>query len=158
MNLYLLARLTHIFAMLLTVGFTIAAEPLFLRAARAQSIEQMERRYRLAQRLQQVTKLTMMIGLLAAVALVVIAGWNPLAPWLVATYGLLALMSVIGWIGTGPWQRNLQSVLRPGAGNAVLAEVRRLLVDRRALLARLAVIAIFLVIIGVMQAKPSFGS
>src|SRR5688500_11737863 len=96
MNLYLIVRSTHIFAMLLTIVLTIAAEPLFLTATRARSLAQLERRYLLAHRVLQLSQFTMLVGLLAAVTLVVLAGWNPLAPWLLATYGLLALMSVIG--------------------------------------------------------------
>jgi hypothetical protein len=98
MNIYLIARSTHIFAMMLTIVLTIAAEPLFLSAVYARSIAYVERLYRLAERVLQLAQLTMLIGLLAAVTMVVQAGWNPFAPWLLATYGLLALMSIIGRI------------------------------------------------------------
>ena len=157
MSMYLVARSTHIVAMLLTVVLTMAAEPLLLHAARARSLEQVERWYRLAQRLRQLSQLTMLIGLLAAIALVILARWNPLAPWLVATYGLLVLMSVVARFGTEAWQRQLQSTLRPQTGGVALADVRGLLADRPALLARLAIIAIFLTVIVVMREKPSFG-
>ena len=156
MNIYLIARTTHIFAMMLTIVLVIAAEPLFLSAAYARSIAHVERLYRLAERVLKLAELTTSVGLLAAVTMVVLAGWNPFAPWLLATYGLLALMSVIGRVSTG-WRRQVQANLQPVAGGATLAGVRELLGDRRALLARWAVIAIFLTIMMLMQQKPSFG-
>ena len=155
MGVYLMVRLTHVVAMVLTLLLMLAAEPVFLTAARAETVEQMERRSRLAQRLLRVTQLTMLIGLLAGVALVVIAGWSPLAPWLVVAYGLLALMSIVGRVST-TWQQQVQSALQPGAGVAAQAALRAILMDRRALLARWAVIAIFLTIIAVMRTKLSF--
>ncbi len=160
MNLYLIVRSTHVTAMLLTLVLTMATEPLVLMAARAHSIEQLERLYRLSRRFQQLSQLTTMIGLLAGITMVVMARWNPLAPWLVATYGLLALMSVVGRAGND-WRRRLDGALRiDGAlgldGGAVLADVRSVLVDRHALLSRLAVIAIFFAIMMLMQQKPSF--
>ncbi len=156
MGLYLMVRLIHVVAMLLTVLLMMAAEPVFLAAARAANVEQMERRYRLAQRLLRVTQLTMLIGLLAGVALVVLGGWSPLAPWLVAAYGLLVLMSIVGRVSTS-WQQQVQSALQAGVGGVAQADLRAILTDRRAILARWAVIAIFLTIIAVMRTKLSFG-
>jgi hypothetical protein len=156
MNIYLIARSTHIVAMMLTIVLVIAAEPLFLSAAYARSSAYVERLYHLAERVLKLAELTTAVGLLAAVTMVVRAGWNPFAPWLLATYGLLALMSVIGRVATS-WRRQVQTTLQPAAGAATLAGLRELLGDRRALLARWAVIAIFLTIMLLMQHKPSFG-
>ena len=110
MNIYLIARSTHIFAMMLTIVLVIAAEPLFLSAAHARSIAYVERLYHLAERVLQLAQLTTSIGLLAAVTMVVLASWNPFAPWLLATYGLLALMSLIGRVSTA-WRSQVQTTL-----------------------------------------------
>ncbi len=88
---------------------------------------------------------------------VIQAGWNPFAPWLLATYGLLVLMGLVGKYGTDGWKRQLQSSLQSSRGGAALNNVRGLVTDRRALLARLTIIAIFLVIMALMDQKPSFG-
>ncbi len=156
MNLYLIVRSTHVTAMLVTVVLTLATEPLVLTAARVRSIEQVEWLYHLSRRLQQLSQLTTLIGLLAGITLVALAGWSPFAPWLVATYGLLVLMNVVGRVGND-WQRRLEGALRLDEGGAALADVRSVLVDRRALLARLAIITIFFMIMMLMQEKPSFG-
>src|SRR5919199_2576247 len=129
MGVYLMVRLTHVVAMVLTLLLMLPAEPVFLTAARAETVEQMERRSRLAQRLLRVTQLTMLIGLLAGVALVVIAGWSPLAAWLVVAYGLLVLMSVVGRVSTH-WQQQLQRALQSDAAAVVPADVRSLLMER----------------------------
>ena len=156
MNLYLVVRSTHVSAMIVTIVLTLAMEPLVLAAVRVQSIEQVSWLYRLSWRLQQLSQLTTLAGLLAGITMVVMAGWSPVAPWLVATYGLLVLMSAVGRIGNH-WRRQLEGTLRIGASGPSLVDVRAVLVDRRALLARLAVIAIFFVIVALMQHKPSFG-
>lgn len=156
MNLYVVIRSTHVTAMLLTVIFTMAVEPLVLVAARVQSLTQVEWLYRLSRRLEQLSQLTTLIGLLAGITMVVMAGWSLFEPWLVATYGLLGLMSVVGRVGNA-WRRQLEGALRLDIGGGVLADVRSVLVDRRALLARLSIIAIFFTIMMLMQEKPSFG-
>jgi uncharacterized membrane protein len=157
MNLYLLARSSHIFAMFLTFALIIGVEPLFMYAARAGTLEEMKRRYRVVQHLLQLSQLTTMVGLLAALAMLLLAGWSPFAPWLVATYGLLVLMSVVGSVGAGAWQRQLHGLMGAQAGITARAAMYELLVDRRALVARWAIIAIFLLIMIVMREKPSFG-
>ncbi len=141
MSLYLIARSTHIFAMMLTIVLVIAVEPVFLHAARASDVAQVERRYRLTEQLRQLSQLMTLVGLIAAVTMVVLGGWNPLAPWLLATYGLLALMSVVGRTATS-WHQQIQAVLQPDGSGRALANVRGLLLDRRALLARVTIIAI----------------
>ena len=156
MNLYLIVRSTHVTAMLLTVVLTLATEPLVLTAAHVRRVRQVEWLYRLLRWLQQLSQITTLIGLLAGITMVAMAGWSPLAPWLVATYGLLVLMSVVGRVGND-WRRRLEGALRIDGGGAALADVRSILVDRRALLARLAVIAIFFMIMMLMAEKPSFG-
>ncbi len=109
MNLYLILRSTHVTAMLLTVVLILAVEPLVWTAARARSIGQVEVLYRLSRQLEQLSQLTTLIGLLAGISMVVMAGWSPFAPWLVATYGLLALMRGIGRVGKA-WRRQLEGV------------------------------------------------
>jgi uncharacterized membrane protein len=155
MNLYLVLRSTHISTMLLTILLTMAAEPLYLLAARGRSTIEVQRRYRLAERVRQVSQLTMLGGLLTGLGMVVLAGWNPFAPWLLATYGLLVLMSVIGRAATA-WQGQVRSLLA-ASGGAAVADTQALLVDRRALVARLAIIAIFWTIRILMNQKPTFG-
>ncbi len=156
MNLYLILRSTHVTAMLLTVVLILAVEPLIWTAARARSIGQVELLYRLSRQLEQLSQLTTLIGLLAGISMVVMAGWSPFAPWLVTTYGLLALMSGVGRVNK-EWHRRLEGALQLDGGGGAQLDVRSVLVDRRALLARLAIIAIFFTIIAVMRAKPSFG-
>ena len=154
MNPYLVVRSTHVTAMVLTVILILAVEPLVLTAVRVRSIAQVEWLYHLTQRLAQLSQLTALVGLLAGIAMVVMAEWSPFAPWLVATYGLLALMNVVGRVGRD-WRRRLEGALQLDGGGA-LADVRSILGDRRALLARLAVIAIFFTIMMLMREKPSF--
>ena len=65
-------------------------------------------------------------------------------------------MRGIGRVGKA-WRRQLEGAVQFDGGGGALVAVRSVLVDHRALLARLAIIVIFFTIIAVMRAKPSFG-
>ncbi len=157
MNIYLLLRSTHVFAMFLSLVLAIGTELLLLLAGRVWNIEELERRYRSAQRLLQIANYAVFAGFLAGIALVVRGGWNPLTPWLVASYFLFALMDVIGRASTRPWQQQLHQSFDVGTGGTTTADIHALLADRRAMLARWAIIALLLTIMALMRLTPSFG-
>ena len=156
MNLYLLVRQTHVLSMLVSLVLAVIAEALLLRAARVGQVEQVAHRCRVAERVLKVSELTRFLGFLAGIGLIIIGGWNPLAPWLVAAYGIFILMDVVGRVGTRPWQRQLQGMLAHGNGTA-MSDLRGLIAEPRAMLARWSIVALLLVVMVLMRQKPSFG-
>jgi hypothetical protein len=91
------------------------------------------------------------LGLAAGVVLLVLGGWSPLTPWLVASFGLIGtLMAVRGRL-VRPWEARLLSLLESGASSAT---VQACAADRPALIGRVAVIALFCLIAGLMATKP----
>ncbi len=90
MNLYLLVRQTHVLSMVVSLVLAVIAEALLIRAACIGQVERLARRCHVAERVLKVSDLTRFLGFLAGIALVIIGGWNPLAPWLVAAYGWMS--------------------------------------------------------------------
>ena len=156
MNLYLLLRQTHILSMLVSIVLAVAAEPLLMTAASLGQVEHLAQRYRRADLLLKASDLTRFLGFIAGIALVIIGGWNPLAPWLVAAFSLFILMDLVGRIGTRPWQRRLHGMLVPDNG-AALIDLQGIIAEHRAMFARWLILALLLVIMALMRQKPSFG-
>ena len=156
MNLYLLVRQMHILSMVVSLVLAVIAEALLIRAARMGKVEQLAHRCRVAERVLKVSDLTRFLGFLAGIALVIIGGWNPLAPWLIVAYGIFILMDVVGRVGTRPWQRQLQGMLAHANGPAI-GDLRGLIAEPQAMLARWSIVALLLVIMVLMRQKPSFG-
>jgi uncharacterized membrane protein len=156
MNLYLLVRQTHILSMLVSLVLAVGAEFLLISIVRLVQDAHVEQRYRLAEHVLKVSDLTRFLGFLAGIALIIIGGWNPFAPWLVAAVGLFILMDVVGRVGMRPWQRQLQEMLADAGGTGV-ADLRGVVTESRAMVARWSIIALLLVIMVLMRQKPSFG-
>ena len=156
MNLYLLVRQTHVLSMVASLVLAVIAEALLIRAAGIGQGERLARRCHVAERVLKVSDLTRFLGFLAGIALVIIGGWNPLAPWLVAAYGIFILMDVVGRVGTRPWQRQFQGMLAHADG-AAMSDLRGLIAEPRAMLARWSIVVLLLVVMVLMRQKPSFG-
>ena len=156
MNLYLLVRQTHVLSMVVSLVLAVIAEAVLLRAARMGQGEQIAYLSRVAERVLKGSDLTRFLGFLAGIGLVIIGGWNPFAPWLVAAYGIFILMDVVGRVGTRPWQRQFQGMLAHADG-AAMSDLRGLIAEPRAMLARWSIVALLLVVMVLMRQKPSFG-
>ena len=156
MNLYLFVRQTHIVSMMRSIVLAVAAEPLLMTAPHLGQVERLVQRYRHANLLLKAADLTRFLGFLAGIVLVIMGGWSPLAPWLVAAFSLFVLTDVIGRIGTRPWQHQLQGMLAQANG-AVVGDLQGRLAQPRAMFARWFILALLLVIMVLMRQKPSFG-
>lgn len=93
------------------------------------------------------------IGVLAGIALFIVGGW-PLTPWLITSLVLIALLMLVERRFVTPWQKRARPTRR---GMATSDEVKALARDGRALLGRLATIALFSLIALLMVTKPQLG-
>lgn len=90
------------------------------------------------------------IGVLAGITLFFLGGW-PLAPWLMASLALIAMLMVVERNMLGSWQERAKTIFE---GIASDREVRALARDPRALLGRLIVVGLFGLIALLMTIKP----
>jgi uncharacterized membrane protein len=91
-----------------------------------------------------------MIGMLAGVALIYLGGWPLTTPWLLLSFALIAAMMVISRRFVRPWEQRFQAAV----AGASRSDLGALAGDRKALIGRVAVIALFALIAGVMTLKP----
>jgi len=93
------------------------------------------------------------LGVLAGIVLVFLGGWPLWTPWLLAAFAVIAAAMVVQKKFVAPWQTRIESAL---GGEAAGAQVEAFAGEKSALIARVAVIALFGVVAALMTTKPSF--
>ncbi len=151
-TLYPTLKSLHATLMIAAFVLTFASEILLLSGAYLQSAPKL---YRWSQRVGKYSSPLAMLGLLAGVLTALSAGWNLLTPWLVLAYVLIALTFVIGGKLVLPWEKRAEELLARSEGASV-AELQKLLRERKAIVGRWAVVLILVGIMLVMRVKPTF--
>jgi len=91
------------------------------------------------------------VGVVAGIGLVFVGGWSLLTPWLVASLVLIAVMMAVEGKYVRSWEQETRSALREMvAADKIRISVRQ----RRALIGRLAIIALFAIVALLMVTKP----
>jgi len=91
------------------------------------------------------------LGVLGGIALVAIGPWPLLSSWLLASFALMAILLAVGRVLVSPWENRWKAAVRAGSST----EIAALSVERRALFGRATMIALFVLIMVVMSAKPT---
>jgi hypothetical protein len=94
------------------------------------------------------------IGIGFGAAAGVVNGYNMLAPWLLATYALVAIILVAAVRITVPWMARVGSLAATAPDGPSSAELDAALHDRRVTLLLYASIVVDFVIVGLMVFKP----
>jgi uncharacterized membrane protein SirB2 len=144
---YELILQTHAFALIGAIGCLVVAE-LLLLAARRDPV----RLASAALITRRVGNVLATIGIIAGVALLVVGRWPLVTPWLIASFVLIALLIGVGRGMVQPWETRLKTSL--GNGHATDTDIGPLVGDKGAFLARMIVIGLFALIIGLMTTKP----
>ena len=92
------------------------------------------------------------IGVVSGVVLLVVGGWSPAASWLLASFALIAALMVVERILIRPWETRARSAFREAPS---VDEVKAIAGETRALLGRLAMLALFALVAALMVAKPA---
>ncbi|UDM53218.1 hypothetical protein [Cupriavidus sp. MP-37] len=88
------------------------------------------------------------VGLFAGLALVITGPWPLLTPWLLLSLALIGLWAMVARTWVRPWMLALEGAIGAGEGVAALSR------DKRALLGRVAFLALYVSIMAVMFKKP----
>jgi hypothetical protein len=151
-TLYPTLKSLHATLMIAAFVLTFAGEILLLSSAYLQSAPKL---YRWSRRLSKFSSPLAMLGLLAGVLTALSGGWSLLTPWLLLAYALIALSFVIGGKLVLPWEKRAEALLERPEGASV-AEVQKLLRERKAIVGRWAFMVILVSIMLVMRLKPTF--
>jgi hypothetical protein len=151
-TLYPTLKSLHATLMIAAFSLTFICEILLLSGAYLQSAPRL---YRWSQRIGKYSSPLALLGLAAGIATALSAGWNLLTPWLVLAYVLIAFTFVIGGKLVLPWEKRVEALVARPEGASV-AEIQKLLRERRAIVGRWAVVLILVGIMLVMRVKPTF--
>ncbi|AZO08779.1 MULTISPECIES: hypothetical protein [unclassified Mesorhizobium] len=135
----------HAFAMMAAVVLFLAAELLLFAGTGGDA-----KMARFALGTSRSANVVAMIGMLAGIALLYLGGWSLLTPWLLLSFALIAAMMVVNRRFVRPWQKKVQAAI----ADASRSDLGALAGDRRALVGRVAVIALFALVGALMMLKP----
>jgi hypothetical protein len=141
--------LIHAAAMCAAIALLLASEVLLLVARRG--------RYgpaRLAFLAGRVGSVAAAIGVVSGIVVLFVGGWPLRTPWLLASLVLVAAMAIVERRLVRPWQALSAPVLRRKTAGPGIQAVAA---DRRGLLGRMAVIALFGAVGVLMTVKPGLG-
>ncbi|TIP03924.1 MAG: NAD(P)(+) transhydrogenase (Re/Si-specific) subunit beta [Mesorhizobium sp.] len=133
----------HAFGMMAAVLLFVTTELLLFAGGRA-------RLARFALYASRFGNMLAMIGMLAGIGLIYLGGWPLTTPWLLFSFVLIAIMMVVSRRFVRPWQQRFQAAVA-GASHA---DLDALAGDRRALVGRAAVLALFVLVAATMMLKP----
>lgn len=150
-SLYPIFKTVHVLSMSTSIIVMIVGEILLVSGGYLQAAPAL---YRGSQRLSSLSEKLGLLGLIAGAGTAITGGWGLFPAWLVLAYALIVLTFVLGKMFVLPWQNRVQVVMSNPAGVSV-AELQSLLRERRAILGRWLVVAVFIGIVMVMRIKPS---
>jgi hypothetical protein len=150
-SLYPIFKTVHILSMSTSVIIMIVGELLLVSGGYLQAAPAL---YRGSHRLSGISEKLGLLGLIAGVATALTGGWGLFPSWLILAYTLIILTFVLGKLFVLPWKARVEKLMANPAGVPV-AELQSILRERRAILGRWLVVAVFIGIVMVMRLKPS---
>lgn len=150
-TLYPIFKTIHIASMSTSVIVMIVGELMLLFGGYLQAAPTL---YKGSKLLSQVSEKLGLIGLLAGAGTALTGGWGLFRPWLILAYLLIVLTFVLGKWFVLPWKKRVDAVMTNPKG-VVVGDLQHLLRDRRAVLGRWLVVAVFIGIVTVMRVKPN---
>jgi hypothetical protein len=151
-------KLVHILGMF--GAFALVFVPLFLQlvVARSGDVRAARATYLAGKVLGRAAFASFVVGLIGAVVAAISVGWSFTAPWLLASYTLLALIGALEAALLGPWRQRLERAFAaPNDDGALTAELQTLLCSPRPRLYAWSGTVALAAIVALMVLKPSFG-
>lgn len=150
-TLYPIFKTIHVASMSTAVTALIVGELLLLLGGYLQAAPTL---YRGSKLLSHVSEKLGLIGLLAGAGTALTGGWGLFRPWLILAYLLIVLTFILGKWFVLPWKSRVDAVMTNPNG-IVVGDLQHLLRERRAVLGRWLVVAVFIGIVTVMRVKPN---
>ena len=151
-------KLVHILGMFGAFGLLLVPLYLLLGMARAGDVHAARATYAMGKTLGRIAFGLFLVGLAGGFAAMVTGGWSGTSPWLMATYALLALVTVLETAVMNPWRRRVERAFdRTGPGSAPPSDLVALLRGPQPVLYAWAATVALAAIVSLMVLKPSFG-
>ncbi len=147
----------HIITMFLAVALSVGPGLILQRIAATENVPAIRAAFGAAQPLGRIAPMVYGVGFLLGIIAAIVASYNLLKPWLLISYVLFVISSVLGARVTNGWVANVSRAAETNSGDTPSAELKQLLHNKGAqqgLIANLVVIALIIVM---MVFKP-FGA
>ncbi len=144
----------HIVTMFLAVALSVGPGLILQRIAATENVSAIRTAFGAALPLARITPMVYGVGFLLGIVAAIVASYNLLAPWLLISYVLFVISSVLGGRVTNGWVANVGRAAAMDQGDTPSAELKQLLHAQGAqpgLIANLVVIALIIVM---MVFKP----
>jgi len=132
MSIWLVFKVAHVVAILFGVGLSLGTEVLLYRIARSNQVPLIRAGFSLAAPLLKAAPVMYLLGLQMGLLTVWAGGWSFVAPWLVISYCLFALMIFLNVRFRAPWVKRVLTAARESSDSEPSGPLRATLGDRRA--------------------------
>ena len=144
----------HIFAMFMGVALSVGSELVLHRVAMTENVTAIRTVFVSAQPIGRAIPMAYGIGFLLGIIAALVVNFNLLAPWLLISYVLFIVSSILGGRVVGGWAEKVQRIATLNQGDTPSAELVAVLHDKSAMQGMLANLIVIAAIIAVMVFKP----
>ena len=144
----------HVFTMFLAVALAVGSELVLHRVAATENVAAIRTIFGAAKPLVKAIPMAYGIGFLLGIVAAIVASFNLLAPWLLISYVLFIITSVLGGRVIGGWAEKVEQAAAQNQGDTPSAELKALLHDQRATQGIIANLIVIALIIAMMVFKP----
>ena len=144
----------HIFTMFLAVALSVGSEWILQRVAVTENVAAIRTIFGAAKPIEKAIPMVYGIGFLLGIVAAIVASFNLLAPWLLISYVLFIVSSVLGGRVVGGWAGKAEHAAAQHDGDTPSAELKALLHDQRAVQGMIANLIVIALIIAMMVFKP----
>lgn len=147
-------KFAHIALIFSGIALIYGTEILLHRIARSGDTGTVRTAFRIARPVAMAGPAVFWVGIGFGVAAAVVNGYDLFAPWLLATYGLVAALLVAGVTITVPWMGRVTSLSAAAPDGPAPTELRTALHDPVVMLVMYASIVVDVAIVALMVFKP----
>ena len=144
----------HIFTMFLAVALSVGSEVVLHQVASTENVTTIRTAFKAAQPIGKAIPMVYGIGFLLGIIAAIVASFNLLAPWLLISYVLFVVSSVLGGRVIGGWAEKVQQGAEANQGDVPSEDLKALLHDKRATQGMIANLVTVALIIAMMVFKP----
>ena len=144
----------HIFVMFLAVALSVGSELVLQRVAATENVTAIRTVFGAARPIVKAIPMVYGIGFLLGIVAAVVASFNLLAPWLLISYVLFIVSSILGGRVAGGWAEKVEQGAARNQGDTPSAELKAVLHDQRATQGMIANWVVVALIIAMMVFKP----